>query len=93
MNHPIRSVSVANTKPNTGETEMTKRAFAGGIRPRETMAQVEARISIATIEAIDLAKAQINDGGMDDANAIDAACEQFPSAHRMRVADAIAKWK
>ena len=69
------------------------KSFAGGIRPRETMAQVEAAIEIATTEAISLAKAQINDGGMDDQNAIDAACEQHPRANRVKVARAIVSWK
>ena len=45
-----------------------------------------------TNEAISLAKAQINDGGMDDANAIDAACEQYPHADRNAVVKAIGEW-
>jgi len=45
-----------------------------------------------TQEAISLAKAQINDGGMDDLNAIDAACEQYPQADRKAVAKAIGEW-
>ena len=46
-----------------------------------------------TMEAISLAKSQINDGGMDDANAIDAACEQYPQADRKAVVATIAEWK
>ena len=49
-------------------------------------------MTTATQDAISLAKAQINDGGMDDANAIDAACEQYPSADRKTVAKAIGEW-
>jgi len=74
-------------------TKKATRSFAGGIRPRETMAQVEAAIIIATEEAISLAKAQINDGGMDDQNAVDAACEQHPRANRKHVQQAIQNWK
>ena len=50
-------------------------------------------MTTATREAISLAKSQINDGGMDDANAIDAACEQYPNADRSAVKSAIASWK
>ena len=49
-------------------------------------------MTTATQDAISLAKAQINDGGMDDANAIDAACEQHPSADRKAVTKAIGEW-
>jgi hypothetical protein len=52
----------------------------------------ERTMTTATQDAISLAKAQINDGGMDDANAIDAACEQHPSADRKAVAKAIGEW-
>lgn len=45
-----------------------------------------------TKNAISLAKAQINDGGMDDANAIDAACEQYPQADRKQVTKSIGEW-
>ena len=50
-------------------------------------------MSTETKEAISLAKAQINDGGMDDRNAIDAACEQYPKADRKSVEKAISDWK
>ena len=46
-----------------------------------------------TREAISLAKAQVNDGGMDDANAVDAACERYPQADRKAVVATIAEWK
>jgi hypothetical protein len=64
------------------------------VKPQATKAgnAVRARQAI-TREAISLAKAQINDGGMDDANAIDAACEQYPGAVRAVVVKAIADWK
>ena len=67
---------------------------ADHIKPRATKAgnAVRERQAI-TREAISLAKAQINDGGMDDQNAIDAACEQFPQAIRAAVVKAIADWK
>ena len=45
-----------------------------------------------TVDAISLAKAQINDGGMDDRNAVDAACEQYPNADRRIVELMIAEW-
>lgn len=48
--------------------------------------------STQTQEAISLAKSQINDAGMDDANAIDAACEQYQAADRKAVAKAIGEW-
>ena len=57
-----------------------------------TKRTTSADIANATNEAISLAKAQINDGGMDDANAIDAACEQHPRADRKAVAKAIGEW-
>jgi hypothetical protein len=45
-----------------------------------------------TVDAVSLAKAQINDGGMDDRNAVDAACEQYPHADRRTVELMIAEW-
>ena len=67
---------------------------ADHVKPRATKAGNAIRERQAvTNEAISLAKAQINDGGMDDANAIDAACEQYPAASRAAVANAIKNWK
>lgn len=48
--------------------------------------------SDATENAISLAKSQINDGGMDDSNAVDAACEQYPQADRKAVTKTIGEW-
>ena len=72
---------------------MIRKRQASQVKPKSTKAgnRVRAR-QIATNEAIDLAKAQINDGGMDDDNAVDAACETHPEAVRSAVAYAIKHW-
>ncbi len=71
------------------------RDAAGRIRTfsTKTSAQQAAEKYNDTMEAISLAKSQINDGGMDDANAIDAACEHYKQANRDAVVKAIAGWK
>ncbi len=71
------------------------RDAAGRIRTfsTKTSAQQAAEKYNNTQDAVSLAKAQINDGGMEDVHAVDAACEHYPQADRKAVAKAIAGWK
>ena len=71
------------------------RDAAGRIRTfsTKTSAQQAAEKYNDTQNAIALAKAQINDGGMADDHACDAACEHYTQACRSEVAKAIAGWK